>query len=675
MAKLHSGSQLEITRVMVGEGQILDDGNLRDLEDLVAPVALATSTKPVTVGTTTSLIIQYRNDLNGGLDRDININEYGIFANDPDEGEILLHVANLGAYYEPVPAYKPGDPITSREYPVSIGIAEGVEVILSYMASAYMTAEDVTAYLKDKGLPEIMEQAESLINAHNTDPEAHREQIATAVSKKIKELTGVGELATDKKIVEVVNQEISAHNEDPEAHPAITARTRGLELALNGSETLTGEGAPTSETEGEKDQHYIDVATGEEYICTGAEDGVYTWESAKEAPSFIERIAKDLKISEEISGILGLGSDATVNDAFALIAAEVMPGIYSNLVMIKLTTSGSWTAPDNILGNKVTVIRVGGGGGGGCSRTGSDGHGGGGGGSGDILIDNITIIPGKVYSYIVGAGGAAGFWDYNTATNGRDGGTTIFGELTAAIGGSGGWSGMWGVGYGGNGAAGGGGGKGSPSSSGNCAYGGNGSKFGGGSGGNDSNFGVGGSGGTYGGGGCSATGDGGAGGDYGGNGKGANTSSQPGTPLNISSFILFPYIITSLSGGTHGGGGGGLGGSGGSGFGGGGGLGANGGNGSSAGGGGGGLGGHGGAGGSGHGGGGGAGGFFADGGAGGDNGTAGSPGALGGAGGGGGAGNPGASVPQGYKGGDGGDGLVVLIYRIKGDNYGSLQDL
>lgn len=167
LSKLRSGSKLKITRVMIGEGQVPDDVNPRDLEDLVAPVAQATSTKPVTVGTTTSFIVQYRNDLNGGLARDININEHGTFANDPDEGEILLYYANLGAYYEPVPARKPNEPITSREYPVSIGVAEGTEVILDYMASAYMTAEDVEAYCTTTILPMLLAEAQRLIDGHN----------------------------------------------------------------------------------------------------------------------------------------------------------------------------------------------------------------------------------------------------------------------------------------------------------------------------------------------------------------------------------------------------------------------------------------------------------------------------------------------------------------------------
>lgn len=173
LARLHSGSTLEITRVMIGEGQVPDNGNLRDLEDLVAPVAQATSTKPVTVGTTTSFVVQYRNDLNGGLDRDININEYGVFACDPDEGEVLLYYANLGAYYEPVPARRANEPVVSREYPVSIGVAEDTEVILDYMASAYMTAEDVETYCAADLLPRLLDETRAIIDAHNEAPDAH----------------------------------------------------------------------------------------------------------------------------------------------------------------------------------------------------------------------------------------------------------------------------------------------------------------------------------------------------------------------------------------------------------------------------------------------------------------------------------------------------------------------
>lgn len=53
------------------------------------------------------------------------------------------------------------------------------------------------------------------------------------------------------------------HNDDPEAHPGMTARIRATEIALNGSETiLSKNGDPTTETEGVKGQHYINLIPG-----------------------------------------------------------------------------------------------------------------------------------------------------------------------------------------------------------------------------------------------------------------------------------------------------------------------------------------------------------------------------------------------------------------------------
>lgn len=89
------------------------------------------------------------------------------------------------------------------------------------------------------------------MDQHNADPDAHAGTMADAVS---------------------------AHNADPDAHPSLTARARGLELALNGSVTITKDGDPTTETKGKKDQHYINTETGEEFVCTDDQDGTYTWE-------------------------------------------------------------------------------------------------------------------------------------------------------------------------------------------------------------------------------------------------------------------------------------------------------------------------------------------------------------------------------------------------------------
>ena len=68
------------------------------------------------------------------------------------------------------------------------------------------------------------------------------------------------------------------HRADQNAHPGLTARIRVLELTLNGKETiLAPEGDPTTETVGEKGQHYINLDTGTEWECSGTKDGEYIW--------------------------------------------------------------------------------------------------------------------------------------------------------------------------------------------------------------------------------------------------------------------------------------------------------------------------------------------------------------------------------------------------------------
>lgn len=252
LAKLLSSEQLKITRVMIGGGRPAEGTNLMDLTDLIKPIARATSTLPITVGTTTSFVIEYRNDMGGevpeagaegvpvpgnGLGMDISINEFSVHALDPDEGEIMLYYGCLGDYPDSVKAYAPGDPVISRRYPVSITVVEGVEVVLDYAAGAYMTAEDIAEYCQKTLLPQFMEL-----------------------------------------LPEKLEEQIKAHNLDSEAHPLLLARMGTVELTLNGSITLFGEGDPTIETVGKKRQHYINISTGAEWECTNITDEGYTWE-------------------------------------------------------------------------------------------------------------------------------------------------------------------------------------------------------------------------------------------------------------------------------------------------------------------------------------------------------------------------------------------------------------
>ena len=89
------------------------------------------------------------------------------------------------------------------------------------------------------------------IEEHNKDPEAHPGLMGAAIGE---------------------------HDADQNAHPGLTARIRATELAMNGKETITREGDPTSATVGAKGQHYINLKTWTEWECTDVAEGVYTWE-------------------------------------------------------------------------------------------------------------------------------------------------------------------------------------------------------------------------------------------------------------------------------------------------------------------------------------------------------------------------------------------------------------
>lgn len=250
-AKTPSGAQIPATRWQMGTGTLPAGEKLEDMTQLVQPLTYRPISSVTNSGRQCLVLGQFVNE---GMDA-FDWEELGLWAQDPDEGEILYAVGNARGEGEHIEAWT--DKV--REF------VFGMELVFS--GTANVTAE---------------------INR-------------TLVFATLKDLDAA----------------ISAHNDAPEAHPAMTARTRGLEMALHGSETLTGEGAPTPETEGKKDQHYIDLTTGEEYVCTAAEDGTYTWKPAEEGTSFMDKIAEDMKISAETSEMLG-GAE-TPNEAFSLL--------------------------------------------------------------------------------------------------------------------------------------------------------------------------------------------------------------------------------------------------------------------------------------------------------------------------------------------------------------------
>ena len=172
IAKLVAGKTLSLSRIMVGSGACPDETNPKTLTDLVAPVAAATSTVPTYDGASVKMIVEYRSDLNGGLDEGFWLNEFGIYAYDPDEGEVLIYYGCLGNYPQWVSAAS-STGVDVRRYPVCIDIGDESGVEIDYSAEAWMTSEDVAEYCMVTVLPLFLEEAQALIDAHNIDVNAH----------------------------------------------------------------------------------------------------------------------------------------------------------------------------------------------------------------------------------------------------------------------------------------------------------------------------------------------------------------------------------------------------------------------------------------------------------------------------------------------------------------------
>jgi hypothetical protein len=62
LANLQAGTRLEITRVVVGAGEIPDGVDPRTLNNLITPIAQATSTVPIVTDNRLNFDVEYRND-------------------------------------------------------------------------------------------------------------------------------------------------------------------------------------------------------------------------------------------------------------------------------------------------------------------------------------------------------------------------------------------------------------------------------------------------------------------------------------------------------------------------------------------------------------------------------------------------------------------------------------
>lgn len=137
----------------------------------------------------------------------------------------------------------------------------------------------------------------------------------------------------------------------------------------------------------------------------------------------------DLPLTTETAQVYHLsGANATYDKA-----------LYKNQAaynkVVRITSSQTWTVPDNV--NEIFVVAVGGGGGGGLGSMKAPDYSSSGGGSGFVASAILRVHPGSEYPIIIGSGGAGGIAGGGASA----GGNTSFGNFLFAAGGNSGHNG------------------------------------------------------------------------------------------------------------------------------------------------------------------------------------------------------------------------------------------
>ena len=145
LARASAGETLTITGVQVGKGVVASAAAAKALTALVDFVANATSSEPAVSGSQLSMIVEYRNDLGGGLDEGFELSEFGIFASVGDDSAALLYYASLGDAPQPVQPESAG--LDVHRFPVAVAVTGELTVTLDYPAGAFVSADELDGYI------------------------------------------------------------------------------------------------------------------------------------------------------------------------------------------------------------------------------------------------------------------------------------------------------------------------------------------------------------------------------------------------------------------------------------------------------------------------------------------------------------------------------------------------
>lgn len=167
-AKVQAGTQLQITKLKLGSGVVPSGTDVKTLTDLIAPEQnLGIGGKEAVddyckISSTIS---------NTGLEAGYYVRELGVFAQDPDDGEILYMYTTDGA-----PDYLPaggGSTVISQEFSVMIAVDDIDNTEVDIDPAALATMGYVQLQIQEHDACE--DAHEAAFAAHNADDSAHKD--------------------------------------------------------------------------------------------------------------------------------------------------------------------------------------------------------------------------------------------------------------------------------------------------------------------------------------------------------------------------------------------------------------------------------------------------------------------------------------------------------------------
>lgn len=145
LARAAGGETLTITGTRVGSGSVAGESAARALTALIQDQAAGTYSTPEVSGGQLSMVVEYRNNLNGGLQTGFTLREFGVFARVGDDAPTLMYYAALGDRAPEVPPITEG--LDVHRWPVAVAVSGELAVTVEDPSGAFVDDSELQKYL------------------------------------------------------------------------------------------------------------------------------------------------------------------------------------------------------------------------------------------------------------------------------------------------------------------------------------------------------------------------------------------------------------------------------------------------------------------------------------------------------------------------------------------------